>query len=513
MENNILNTIKYYVELALRRPLTAILPAVAVVLVGLVVVMQLPRTYTSEAIIEVRSNQGPNPLIASTVGTERLQFIEQRVLARDQLLAFVNRLNLYPDIRGTMSDSRLAEMVRREISIIPLATEESQQFAGRSIFRLRFSYGDRELSARGASELVDMIIRENRKSRTNTAADTSQFLEREVAALSDSLAERDTAWRNFLEQNGDALPSRTTALVGELNTREQDLAEVNRQIAALDDEISLLEAQYRWNAPLADTASAARQRQLDELKGELAAKSSAMSDAHPEIRSLRSRIESLEAQIAGNAAATAGTDPATLSPELGLISERIELSKPRRAGLVQQQGELASRIDWLKATIARAPEVESQMAALERDRTAAQRSLEDMRAKLDTARVGLRLEEDQNVDQIQVVEAPEVPRYPSAPSRTKMMLLVLAAAGVAGAACLYLSDMMDKSIRGAFDLRRSLEGQSLVVIPDLHPRGEGLMRRIGLVSSLMIFVVAAGLATGQPASPQPREPIAPSVVA
>ena len=39
MENNILNTIKYYVELALRRPLTAILPAVAVVLVGLVVVV------------------------------------------------------------------------------------------------------------------------------------------------------------------------------------------------------------------------------------------------------------------------------------------------------------------------------------------------------------------------------------------------------------------------------------------------------------------------------------------
>ena len=298
-----------------------------------------------------------------------------------------------------------------------------------------------------------------------------------------------------------------------MNTREQDLAEVNRQIGTLDDEISLLEAQYRWNAPLADTASAARQRQLDELKGELAAKSSAMSDAHPEIRSLRSRIESLEAQIASAAAGTAGTDPATLSPELGLISERIELSKPRRAGLVQQQGELTSRIDWLKATIARAPEVESQMAALERDRTAAQRSLEDMRSKLDTARVGLRLEEDQNVDQMQVVEAPEVPRYPSAPSRTKMMLLVLAAAGAAGAACLYLSDKMDKSIRGAFDLRRSLEGQSLVVIPDMHPRGGGLMRRIGLVSSLMIFVVAAGLATGQPASPQPREPIAPSVVA
>ncbi|WP_157069823.1 GumC family protein [Aureimonas frigidaquae] len=506
MDNEIIQNLKYYVELALRRPLVAIVPAVAVVLIGLFVVMQLPRSYTSEAIIEVRSNQGPNPLITSNVASERLQFIEQRVLARDNLLALVQRMNLFPELREGMSDSRLADLVRRQIAIIPVATEESQQYAGRSIFRVTFSYGDRELSAATASEIVNMIIRESRSSRTATAADTSQFLEREVAALNQRLEERDRTWQTFLEANGDALPSRVETLAVELNTREQDLAGVNRSIASLDDEIKLLEAQYRWQAPLADTAAAARQTQLQALRTELATKSSTMADAHPEIRGLKSRIENLEAQAAA-ADSGAASDPVAQNPELGLISERIELAKPRREALVQQRDEISSRIEWLRSTLARAPEVESQMSALERDRDGAQRSLEDMRAKLDAARIGLRLEEDNNSNQIQVVEAPEAPLYPSAPSRTKLMLLVLGLAAGVGAACLWLSDVLDRSIRGTFDLRRALEGQSVVVIPDLQPRGGKLMRRLGLVTPALFLALALlshtgpSFGTANPAAP------------
>ncbi|KAA0970577.1 hypothetical protein FPY71_08745 [Aureimonas fodinaquatilis] len=493
MDNEITRNIKYYLELALRRPLYAILPAIAVVLVGLVVIMQLPRSYVAEAIIVVRSDQNANSLVSSTVANERLQFIEQRVLARDKLLDLVNRMDLFPDVRNGLSDTRLAGLVRGHIAIIPLATEESLQYANRSVFNVRFTYGDRELAAAVATELVNMIIQENRDSRTGRAAETSQFLEREVDALTVRLDERDKTWREFLEQNSNALPSRMDALTDELNTREQELTEVGRAIPALDDEIRLLEAEYRYSAPLADTAAAARQRQLDELRTDLANKSSTMADAHPEIRSLQSRIEFLQAQIAEQAAQPASSEAPTLTPELALIAERIELSKPRREALVKQQQDLQERVTWLRDNIARSPEVGAQMAALDRDRASAQRSLEEMRAKLDTARVGLRLEEDQNADQIQVVEAPEVPRYASEPSRSKLFLVLLGLAGVVGAACLYASDFLDRTIRGTFDLTRSLEGQSVVVIPELGRKNKWLSR-IGLASPMLALAIASGLA-------------------
>ena len=122
MQNDV-RLLHYYWELFWRRPLVWLIPSILVFAAGAFYVLSKPKTYTAEALIVVRSDKISPTLVQSTVTSERLHFIEQRVLARDNLLALVTKFDLFPGLRGTLSKSTLADIVRSQIRISPEASE------------------------------------------------------------------------------------------------------------------------------------------------------------------------------------------------------------------------------------------------------------------------------------------------------------------------------------------------------------------------------------------------------
>src|SRR5690606_3768768 len=139
---------------------------------------------------------------------------------------------------------------------------------------------------------------------------------------------------------------------------------------------------------------------------------------------------------------------------------------------------LNASLSSLREVLARMPAVEAEMLSLERQRSASQRMLDDMAARLNTARLSERLEFSQQGDQIEILEPAEVPQYASGPSRRKMMMMVVILAGGAGLATVFVFDMFDRTIRGSFDLARSLEGSALVVVPNWPDEPARGLRRV-----------------------------------
>ena len=107
----------YYIDLSIRRVLIWVVPAAVLFALGSAYVMTLPREYFSEAIILVRSQQMPTSLVESTVAAERLQFIEQRVLGRDNLLKIVDKFDLFTELKSRLSRTELAQLAREQITI------------------------------------------------------------------------------------------------------------------------------------------------------------------------------------------------------------------------------------------------------------------------------------------------------------------------------------------------------------------------------------------------------------
>lgn len=466
MTNDLVRNAIYYLEAFRKRPLWTIVPAAVAFAAAIAVIFSLPRSYQSEALLMIETRQSASSLVPTTVANEQLQFVEQRVLARKNLLALAAQFDLFPGLRQTMSDTMLAELVRRHITINTVAAEPSERYAGTSAMRIGFRSDKPAQASAVTARLIEMIVDENRGLRIQRAAEMTEFLQREAKELTDRMGEREGEWRTYLTTNAEAAPARIESLENELQDKEREVAGQAQAISTLVQETRLSEAELRLGAQRSETATEARRR-LTELESELAAKSVTYSIEHPDIRSLTQRISSLKQQMVQTSAGSPAN--AALSPELALVAERIAISKQRHGELVTAQSETARRIAELRAIIASAPAVQAQMDAIGRERDGLRRAVDDMNGRLATAKTSERLERSNSGSHVQIIEQPDTPRYPVSPNRTRLLAIALAAAAGLGIAGLYVGDAMRRQIRGSFDLQNELAGSTLVLIPHWRP--------------------------------------------
>src|ERR1700730_1319669 len=179
----------YYWELLKRRALYVAIPFVIIASGGLALAMLWPPTYLSEGRILVQSQQIPTELVRPTVtnaAQERIQVIEQRTMTRENLLAIIDKFQLFPDQRNLMSATQLVEMMKKKTSIAPVA--QPLAFSRRSenptiVFTVGFEDSDPGVASRVANELVTRILNEDLRDRTSRATDTTKFLSREMQRL------------------------------------------------------------------------------------------------------------------------------------------------------------------------------------------------------------------------------------------------------------------------------------------------------------------------------------------
>lgn len=493
----IVQNIQYYLQLLWRQKIYFLIPSLAIMVIGSILVFSQPRSYYAEALLIVEGQQIPSTLVPATVTNERLQLLEQRVLARDSLIDLAQRYDLYPALRGVVSNDVIASQVRLGITFTAVTPEGMDATAASSIVHVGFKYSDPNVAAAVTSGLVDMLMNETKRLRVSRATETAQFLTREANDIEAKLREKETFRDRFVEENKDSMPSRIPQLNTELQEKERDLSALETVIASQNEDVSLLEAQLRLGVE--NSADAGRRRaQLDQLQNQMDEARLIYSDSHPQIRALRQKIDLLTAQAASAATAdsTAATTavPANLTPDLALISQRITIAKSRQTSLLQQRDQMRARITTLKTAIGRGPDIEAQVSAIETERASLQRSLDDMKVKLETARIGERLENDQSAMQIQVIETPVVPQYPTQ-SRKLFLMVVIGLALAAGAAAAVASDILTPTIRGTFDLAEALRGQTLVVIPEWSPTDathESLPARVGAIFRRMFAGISFG---------------------
>jgi uncharacterized protein involved in exopolysaccharide biosynthesis len=276
----------FYWQLIKRRALYFVIPFILVLAAGLAVAALLPATYVSEGKILVQSQQIPTELVRPTVTSaaqERIQVIEQRTMTRENLLAIIDKFQLFPDKRALMSVSQLVELMRKNAKIEPLAQPLAfSQVRSRGdnptiVFTVGFEYSDPQTASRVANELVTRILNEDLRDRTSRATDTTKFLAREVQKL------------------------------------QADNSAIDAKIALA----KLSQAKSGSNTP--DQPAA----QLAQLKLDLAQKSALYSDRHPVMQSLKRQIEALEKVVVP----PVQTGPDALAPLDELESQQENIQK------------------------------------------------------------------------------------------------------------------------------------------------------------------------------------------
>lgn len=269
----------FYWEVLKRRAIVFFIPFVLILMGGAATALLWPPTFYAVGKILVETQQIPSELVRPTVtgaAQERVQVIQQRTMTRDNLLAMVDKFQLFPSKRSLLSPSQLVELMKKQIKIEPLNEPlPFARFRTRNdnpilVFNVGFEYSDPDIAARVANDLVTRILNEDLRDRTGRASDTTKFLYREVQKLQSDIATIDAkiaqAKINQFDPGGDRTTVDPTAL------------------------------------------------RLAQLKAELLQKGTLYSDNHPQMQSLKREIEAFEKSL---------TSPGTAKPDV----KRVDINE------------------------------------------------------------------------------------------------------------------------------------------------------------------------------------------
>ena len=283
----------YFLGIARRRAAYFLIPFLLVLMLGSAIVIIQRPIFRAEGKILVESPEIPPDLVRPTiteVADERIQVIQQRLMARDNLLAIVSKYNLFPRERTWMSGTDLLDIMRErtEIKSVALDTQISRSTNAAIAFTLSFEYEVPDLAAKVANDFLTSILSEDASTRTSSATETTKFLDREVKRLQ----------------------SEHDAIVGQIEAQKQRPPDP----AQTDSE------EVR-----------AQMKTLTTLQADLIEKSAIYSAEHPAIKSLKKQIAALKHDIAASPPPTANTgtgnaQPADVATEV-LTQQRLELER------------------------------------------------------------------------------------------------------------------------------------------------------------------------------------------
>jgi uncharacterized protein involved in exopolysaccharide biosynthesis len=277
----------YYWELLKRRIFYFVIPFVLIASAGIGTALVWPPTYLSEGKILVQSQQIPTELVRPTVtnaAQERIQVIEQRTMTRENMLAIIDKFQLFPNQRNLMSVTQLVDLMKKKAKIASLA--QPLAFSRRSenptiVFTVGFEDSDPAIAARVANELVTRILNEDLRDRTSRATDTTKFLSREMQRL-------------------------------------------QAENAAI--EVKIAEAKQAQMKP----TSANGADQLAQMRAEYSQKSAVYSEKHPLMKALKRQMDAVE-KLAAPSVGSDGVGLEALQSQQETIQKNIEIASAKFA--------------------------------------------------------------------------------------------------------------------------------------------------------------------------------------
>lgn len=549
--------IKDYLKIIKRRYKYLIVPFVLISLFSILLSVLLPPVYRSVATILIEEQEIPSDLVRSTVTTfadQRIQVISQRIMTRANLIEIINNFDLYPKERQKQSEERILEKMRKSIKVEPISADVIDPRNGSPTkatiaFTLTFDDNNAPISQKVANELTSLFLKENIKTRTESAENATLFLNEESRRLKEKIQQLQTQLASFKEKNLNQLPQvsqlnqqELTALSNQLlnlDSQERSLHErqfylegelaqidpnalmtnaVGNRVFDMKDRLKILESQYpsllaAYSANHPDVAKT--KREIDSLKKQIGSNTDASalnaeltdakaqlslllkkySDKHPDVLKLNKIVASLQqSMLASKENALTSTLVEADNPAYITLKAQLESINAEMQSVAYTRSRIQKSMESLRADLRQAPLVEKDYADLvqELDNTALR--YREVSAREMEAEIAQQLEVERKGERFTLIDPPQEPLEPVSPNRMAILFLGIVLALAAGIGCVVLTEMLDASIHSEKAIAAIVGAPPLASIPYFESKDEHqtlAIRRRLILMGIMLASVAA----------------------
>jgi uncharacterized protein involved in exopolysaccharide biosynthesis len=345
------------------------------------------------------------------------------------------------------------------------------------IFAISFVYSDPVVTQQVTAELANRFIEEGQKESTGRAAESTRFLQGQVAKLRSEL-EVKAQHKKALEQRfAGSLPDELPANLAQQDRLEEQLRMVNEQMA-----ISPL-------APLGNAASVTPEQQLASLKLKLTHLKTEYSDEYPDVIDLKDEIAHLKAEIAAeprDGGEKHGTE------DLG--------GSPYRRRLEQEAAAIRQKMQVVGQNIELTPEHAQEVAAVNRDYDSISAEYQQLLAKQMTAELRQNIEKRQQDERLRLLNPVALPKAPKSPNRFAIGVLGIAFSVAASLALPFVLVFTDTSFKDPEEV--GLEygipvAAAIPVVDEDREQRRATIQALILTSASVLLMVGALFAYAQ----------------
>lgn len=518
-----------YLAILKRRKWQLVLPILLLAPVAVLVAMELPPVYRSEATILIQQQEIPPELIRTTVTSfadQRIQVIKQRVMTLENLSRLIDKYDLYPEIRNKESINAAVAEMRKNIGLEMVSASVVDPRSGSEkqatiAFSLSFKYGSAVLTQQVANELVSLFMAENLRQREAAVEEASGFLREEADKLADRIRGLEATLAKFKKENPDNLPE-LFSLNRELMQRaEEQLRDNERaiqslqeqqllletQLSLIDPELLLasdqgdegtmspalrlrrLEAEYvsiaaRYGPTHPDRVTMKREisalrnlvgrnevggllQQREQILRELALARERYAQKHPDVQRLERDLAQADRTLAdaGASIPADGAAGSASNPAYVQLSARLDGIKLEIQGLRDNREQLRKRIETYQQRLLAAPNIEREYNDLTRGYDNAVAKYREVKDKQLEAELAEALEAERKAERFMLIEPPIVPEEPIQPNRPAILMLGLIGSVGAGVGHMALREFLDKGLYGARTVQLLTGTPPIAVIP------------------------------------------------
>lgn len=420
-------------------------------------------------------------LVTTTINNElgrRLSVVQQEMLSRPHMQALIERMNLYPEMQGRVSDEVIIGQLRRDIQI---EQEVSSAQQGRqAMYTLTIGYRgwDPQHVAEVSNELASLFREENEALRIRQATRTTQFLKQELDEARERLLTEERLINEFKMQHLGELPQQETMNLSTLERMNSELRMNGEKQIQVMSRMEMLygdSSQGRSGGADGITRLRALYQQLAELRSQY-------TDQYPGIIRLRNEIEALEAVVDSEQA----TDLSQRVESIQITGRNLQQAQAELEELKEQEAELRQSIEQLRLRIESTPAIEQELSQLTNSYESARQDYMDLQERYQDARLSESLELQQ-ATQFQVLEAAIPPDFPAQPNRLALMIMsLILSVGFAGGAA-FVAEQTDSTFHKPQELRNFTRLPILGTISKMQTTGDLL--RSGFHSSLVLVGV------------------------
>ena len=433
-----LNQILAYVEGMWRSRWWALLAAWLLALGGWFVVYLLPNEYQASTVMNVDTYSVMDPLLKGMTvdlkAGDELLAVTRMLLSRANLDALLRETGVDLEAHTPLEHEQLINRLRKAITIKDSGVSHSDP--NTRIYGIYYQDESPERAYRVVAKLAEVLVESSLNSERRDVASAEKFLDVQIADYDKRLTLAEQRLADFKKKNIGLMPDERG---GYYNVMQSALANIENTRTALQlakRRQAELSKQLSGESPLVSSAAyggpGSLASRLRNYEDQLAVLLNRYTDKYPDVQELETRIAALKAGMNAGILVTPNEDGDAGKTQLNPVYQDLKAEWSKAAVEVEslkiQLHEQERKADELKQYLDTMPDVEAQLARLNRDYEITKSRYLDLVSRRESTQLAQQAGQSTNESMFRIIDPPRVPVVPTGPRRALFLTGVLVAA-------------------------------------------------------------------------------------